>query len=100
MANLQSSELEYISNLLENELKGELAKAIDCLDPKEKQVISLYYYENLNLRDSYKKDIVPAETIGCKVAWIKGKGWTADEDAVTHPCIISQLSDVLKQIES
>ena len=51
--------------------------------------------EVLVIGDSYKKDIVPAETIGCKVAWIKGKGWTADEDAVTHPCIISKLEEVL-----
>ena len=33
------------------DLTLELAKAIDYLDPKEKQVISLYYYENLNLRE-------------------------------------------------
>ena len=41
--------------------------------------------------DSYKKDIVPAESIGCQVAWLKGKGWTAEEDAVTHPEIIKKL---------
>ena len=68
------------------------ALGVEALNLKPEEVIVI--------GDSYKKDIVPAETIGCKVAWIKGKGWTADEDAVTHPCIISQLSDVLKQIES
>ena len=46
---MDNSKSQVDSNLLENELKGELAKAIDYLDPKEKQVISLYYYENLNL---------------------------------------------------
>ena len=45
--------------------------------------------------DSYKKDIVPAESIGCKVLWLKGKGWTADEDAVQHPNIIKSLPEVL-----
>ena len=45
--------------------------------------------------DSYKKEIVPAETIGCQVAWIKGKGWTADEDAVNHPAIVKKLDEVL-----
>ncbi len=50
----------------------------------------------LVIGDSYKKDIVPAESIGCRVAWIKGKGWTAEEDAVSHPAIISRLSDVIK----
>ena len=48
---MDNSKSHVDSDLLENELKGELAKAIDCLDPKEKQVISLYYYENLNLRE-------------------------------------------------
>jgi RNA polymerase sigma factor for flagellar operon FliA len=48
---MDNSKSQVDSDLLENELKGELAKAIDCLDPKEKQVISLYYYENLNLRE-------------------------------------------------
>ena len=52
--------------------------------------------EVLVIGDSYKKDIVPAESLGCKVLWIKGKGWTAEEDAQMHPCIISRLSEVLQ----
>lgn len=51
--------------------------------------------EVLVVGDSYRKDIVPAESIGCRVAWLKGKGWTADEDAVTHPSIIKSLTDLL-----
>lgn len=62
------------------------------------EALGLQPHQVLVIGDSYKKDIVPAESIGCKVAWIKGKGWTADEDAVTHPCVIAQLSDVLSQI--
>ena len=49
----------------------------------------------LVIGDSYKKDIVPAESIGCHVLWLKGKGWTAEEDAVSHPAIIKKLADVL-----
>lgn len=64
------------------------------------EALGLQPHQVLVIGDSYKKDIVPAESIGCKVAWIKGKGWTADEDAVTHPCIIAHLSDVLNQIEN
>lgn len=62
------------------------------------EALGLQPHQVLVIGDSYKKDIVPAESIGCKVAWIKGKGWTADEDAVTHPCVIARLSDVLSQI--
>ncbi len=39
------------SDMLERELQTALAAAIDKLPPKEKQVIALYYYENLNLRE-------------------------------------------------
>lgn len=45
--------------------------------------------------DSMRKDIEPAEKIGCSVAWLKGKGWTPEEDAITHPAQISSLSDLL-----
>lgn len=58
------------------------------------EALGLKSEEVIVIGDSYKKDIVPAETIGCQVAWIKGKGWTADEDAVTHPAIITKLSEV------
>lgn len=49
----------------------------------------------LVIGDSLKKDILPARSIGCKVAWLKGKGWTADEDAATDPSMIAKLSEVL-----
>ena len=51
--------------------------------------------EVLVVGDSLKKDILPAESIGCRTAWIKGKGWTADEDAQTHPSQISLLAALL-----
>jgi RNA polymerase sigma factor for flagellar operon FliA len=37
--------------MMQDELQNVLANAIDGLSPKEKQVISLCYYENLNLRE-------------------------------------------------
>lgn len=48
----------------------------------------------LVIGDSLKKDILPAESLGCKVMWIKGKGWTPEEDAFTHPSVISGLEAV------
>lgn len=49
----------------------------------------------LVIGDSLKKDILPARSIGCRVAWLKGKGWTAEEDAATDPAMIKSLSEVL-----
>ncbi|MBC3888639.1 FliA/WhiG family RNA polymerase sigma factor [Acetobacterium paludosum] len=39
------------SNILFNELKSKLAEAIDQLKEKERLVVSLYYYENLKLKE-------------------------------------------------
>lgn len=49
----------------------------------------------LVIGDSLRKDIEPAESLGCPTLWLKGRGWTAEEDAQLHPGIIRQLSDVL-----
>lgn len=49
--------------------------------------------------DSFRKDIEPALAIGCRVAWIKGKGWTAEEDAQTHPSIIGSLNELLSLVK-
>lgn len=62
------------------------------------QALGLHPDEVLVVGDSYKKDIVPAESLGCKVAWLKGKGWTAEEDAVMHPSIIKTLDQVLDAV--
>lgn len=58
------------------------------------EALGLRPQEVLVIGDSLKKDILPAESIGCPVAWLKGKGWTDDEDAATHPSIIKKLADV------
>lgn len=51
--------------------------------------------EVLVVGDSFRKDIQPALTIGCQVAWLKGKGWTPEEDAQTHPSQIPDLAALL-----
>lgn len=54
----------------------------------------------LVIGDSLRKDIEPAEGIGCQVLWLKGKGWTAEEDEQLHPNIIASLGEVLDFLES
>lgn len=51
--------------------------------------------EVLVIGDSLKKDIIPARGLGCKTAWLKGKGWTTEEDAATDPSVIRKLAEVL-----
>lgn len=50
--------------------------------------------ETLVVGDSYGKDIEPALKAGCRAVWIKGKGWTAEEDARTYPYTIGDLSQL------
>ena len=45
------SDIDISDNLLQQEMLDALANAINKLPPKQKQVIALYYYENLNLRE-------------------------------------------------
>lgn len=53
----------------------------------------------LVIGDSYSKDIVPAEKAGCQAIWLKGKGWTAEEDARLYPSTISNLDEILALFE-
>ena len=49
--------------------------------------------QTLVIGDSLRKDIEPAESLGCQVLWIKGEGWTKEEDAQTHPNTIYALEE-------
>jgi RNA polymerase sigma factor for flagellar operon FliA len=46
-----SAEISPDKNVLDNELKTKLAKAIEALSEREKQVVSLYYYNDLQLNE-------------------------------------------------
>lgn len=51
--------------------------------------------ETMVVGDSYDKDIVPAHSIGCRTAWIKGEGWT--DETVENPMadrIIESLDEL------
>lgn len=63
------------------------------------EALGLKPEEVLVFGDSYSKDIVPAEKAGCQVIWLKGKGWTKEEDDTFHPNIVSSLDEALNFIE-
>lgn len=58
--------------------------------------LGLEPHEVLVVGDSLKKDIYPARSIGCHTAWIKGRGWTADEDAASDAARIDALASLLE----
>lgn len=45
--------------------------------------------------DSLSKDIYPARSLGCQTSWIKGRGWSPDDDKLHDPCQISSLQSLL-----
>lgn len=49
--------------------------------------------QTLVIGDSLRKDIEPAESLGCQVLWIKGEGWIKEEDEQTHPNTIYALEE-------
>lgn len=60
------------------------------------EALGLRPEEVLVVGDSLTKDILPAESLGCKTAWLKGKGWTKEEDAKSHPTQIAALTEINK----
>lgn len=85
--------LHYFDKIIESAVVG-IRKPDPRIFSLGVEALHLNADEVLVIGDSYKKDIMPAQSIGCKVAWLKGKGWTQEEDNVTHPNIISKLSEI------
>jgi putative hydrolase of the HAD superfamily len=45
--------------------------------------------------DSYAKDIVPASKIGCRTIWLKGQGWSdEEEESATADVIITDFMEL------
>lgn len=55
--------------------------------------------EVLVVGDSLRKDIIPAEHLGCHALWLKGKGWTEEENLQTHPNTITSITQVTDWVE-
>ncbi len=53
--------------------------------------------------DSYSKDVVPAKQAGCRAVWLKGTGFSGDEQPVQPQyradIVISDLSELLPALE-
>lgn len=87
----------YFSKIIESAVVG-VRKPDPRIFSLGVEALGLRPEETLVVGDSYSKDIVPAEKIGCHVAWLKGKGWTDEEDARTHPAIIDSLEELEKYL--
>ena len=50
--------------------------------------------ETVVVGDSYKKDILPAQSIGCQTIWLKGPGWEEDKPGETADLIITDFIEL------
>lgn len=56
--------------------------------------------EVLVVGDSYGKDIVPAKAVGCRAVWLKGEGWTKEEQDESLPdAVIYHLADLPEVVD-
>lgn len=88
----------YFSQIVESAVVG-VRKPDPRIFELGLQALNLPAGQVLVVGDSYKKDIVPAMSLGCPAVWLKGRGWTAEEDSVLHPATIGDLGEVLRFLE-
>ena len=88
----------YFKAVIESAVVG-IRKPDPRIFLKGVEALGLRPDEVLVIGDSFRKDIIPAREAGCRALWLKGRGWTAEEDAVTDPAVIGSLDEVLGLLE-
>ena len=81
---------QYFSGIIESSVVG-----VRKPDPRIFMLgcvaLGLKPEETLVVGDSLDKDILPALSIGCQAAWLKGPAWNPADDTTTHPSEIPSL---------
>lgn len=60
------------------------------------KALGLHSGDCLVVGDSYRKDIEPALKAGCRAVWIKGPGWTGEEDLREYDYTIQNLEELVR----
>ena len=89
---------DYFSDIVESSVVG-VRKPDPAIYRLGVEAMGLPADEVLVVGDSFSKDVVPAKTVGCKVAWLKGEGWGNEEiDESVPDLIIEDLPQLLDYI--
>lgn len=84
----------FFRNIIESAVVG-IRKPYPRIFALGVEKLGMRAQEVMVVGDSHDKDIVPAHSIGCRTAWIKGEGWTNKEpENIVADCIIHRLSDL------
>lgn len=78
---------DFFSDVIESSVVG-VRKPDPAIYRLGVEVLKLPAENVLVVGDSFSKDMVPAKTVGCKVAWLKGEGWENEEIDESLPDII------------
>lgn len=78
---------DFFSDVIESSVVG-VRKPDPAIYRLGVEVLKLPVENVLVVGDSFSKDMVPAKTVGCKVAWLKGEGWENEEIDESLPDII------------
>lgn len=84
---------EYFPRIIESAVVG-VRKPDPRIFGLGVEALGLEPEQVLVVGDSLSKDILPAESLGCKTAWIKGRPWFRDNDDKTHPNTIKKLEEL------
>lgn len=84
---------EYFIKIVESSVVG-IRKPDPALFALGVEALSLPPADIIVIGDSYRKDIFPGHTLGCRTAWIKGVGW---EEETPQPD--AQPDAIIKSLE-
>ncbi|MDR0799562.1 MAG: HAD family hydrolase [Dysgonamonadaceae bacterium] len=59
------------------------------------EVLHLAPSETVVVGDSYRKDIIPAASLGCQTIWLKGAAWEEETTESSADAIISDFSELI-----
>lgn len=86
---------DYFSEVVESSVVG-VRKPDPAIYQLGVEAMGFPANQVLVVGDSFSKDVVPAKSVGCKVAWLKGEGWGDEEiDESLPDIILTDLPDLL-----
>ena len=84
---------DYFKKIVESAVVG-VRKPDPAIFSLGVKALGLPAEECLVVGDSFGKDIQPALAAGCKAVWIKGPGWSGEEDAREYDYTIKNLLEL------
>ncbi len=84
---------DYFGSIIESAVVG-VRKPDPAIFGLGVDALGLKPQEVLVVGDSLSKDIIPAESLGCRTAWIAGRQWFREKPLPERPDRIEKLSDL------